>query len=258
MTGERKFNVSLCVIAVLALLGVVIIVIWPCTTLVQNELEFSIEQTIDSVVHITNETQGWQGSGVAVTEDVIMTARHVVEGGTDFTITTNDGRMFFAKIAISSKKYDLGFIKLDKWKHESSLTPAEFSSIKDCKLGQSVYVIGSQFGIDLFNSVTLGIISATQRNIDELWGWQVTFQIDAAANPGSSGGPVFNMRGEVMGLVVGAPTQVFAGVVYIIPVDLVLDDVDLIKRMFLQNKYQIERTRDSLVSYIVDLLEEAE
>lgn len=196
----------------------------------------TIQRVLPSVVHIGNKIQGWQGSGVVITEDLILTARHVVENGDDFTITLNDGTWVKSSKAISSKKYDLGFIKLDS----PMLKPAEFGSIKKCRLGERVFVIGSQFGISHFNSVTLGIISAIQRDWGESWGWQVTFQIDAGANPGSSGGPVFNMNGKIIGIVVGSPTRIFAGVVYVVPINLITD-LDIINLMFLQDEYYFEK-----------------
>ena len=198
-------------------------------------LEYNIEQTINSVVHITNETQGWQGSGVAVTKRIIMTARHVVGGGTDFTITLNNEVEAKATQAISSKKYDLGFIKLD----EPILSPAEFGSIEDCRLGQSVFTIGSPFDIENFNSVSLGIISGLNRDYGQYRGWQVAWQIDAATFAGNSGCPVYTLDGIVRGILVGGFGD-FESMSYCIPVDLVLEDVNLIKMIFMQDRYFLE------------------
>lgn len=213
-----------------------------------SKLECSIERTINSVVHITNETQRWQGSGVVVTEDIIMTARHVVENGVDFTITLNNGYKIKATRAISSKKHDLGFIKLD----ELILSPVEFGSIEDCKLGQSVYVIGSPYGKLNFNNVTLGIVSGLNRDCDEFgedYGWSIAFTTDSAGHPGNSGCPVFTMDGVVRGILVGGHSPVL---VYCIPVDLVLEDIDLIEMMFLQNKYEFEElTEDSQENWLI-------
>lgn len=221
----------------------------PVMYMAHDTLEYSVSRTIDSVVHITNDTMGWQGSGVAITEDIIMTARHVVEGGISFTVTTNDGRVFFAKTAVSSKKYDLGFIKLDnlKWQHELGLSPAEFGSIEDCRLGRSVYVIGSPYGKLNFNSVTLGIISGLNRDCDELnswegdYGWSIAFTTDSAGHPGNSGCPVFTTDGVVRGILVGGHSPVL---IYCMPVDLVVEDMNLIKNMFIQDKYKFEEVEE--------------
>lgn len=205
-------------------------------------LVMNVERTIDSVVHVSNESMGWQGSGVAVTKDIIMTARHVVEGGTRFVVTLNDGREIEAHVAISSKRHDLGFIKLG----QPILTPAEFGSIADCNLGQAVYAIGSPYGKLNFNSVTFGILSGLGRNCDELnswgydYGWSIAFTTDSAGHPGNSGCPVFTMDGVVRGILVGGHSPVL---IYCMPVDLVLDDLSVIETLFLQNKYYFEETK---------------
>jgi len=205
-------------------------------------LEQSVEKTIPSVVHIVNETGMWQGSGVAVTKDLIMTARHVVEGGTGFKITTNDNQVILAKSAVSNKKYDLGFIKLDK----PILQPAKFGLIEECRLGQAVYTIGSPYGKLNFNSITLGIISGKNRNCDELntwgmdYGWSVTFTTDAAGHPGNSGCPVFTLDGIVRGILVGGYSPVL---IYCVPVDLVVKDLEIIDLMFAQDKYRFEEEK---------------
>ena len=189
-----------------------------------GKLPNTIDRTIDQVVHVVNVTGGWQGSGVAISEDMIMTARHVAEGGVEFEITTCDGKTYKAHTAISSKKYDLGFIKLS----EPVLTPAKFGSIGECRLGQSVYVIGSPYGRLNFNSVTLGIVSGLNRNCDEFnrydedYGWSIAFTTDSAGHPGNSGCPVFTMDGVVRGILVGGHSPVL---IYCMPVDLVLDDI---------------------------------
>ena len=192
-----------------------------------------IQEVLPSVVHIMCDR--WQGSGVAVTEDIVVTARHVVDGS-NYIITLNDGTEIKGIHAISHKDYDIGFIKVDI----PILKPAKFGSVKDCVLGQPVFVIGSPFGKQNFNSVTLGIISAMQRDRGKFRGWQVTFQIDAGANPGSSGGPVFNMNGEIIGIVVGGPTRIFAGIVYIVPIDLVTNDLSLLTILFVLDNYEYE------------------
>lgn len=200
-----------------------------------------VEQVSDSVVHIRNETQDWQGSGVAITRDIILTARHVVEGGVDFTITLSDGTELKTTRAISSKKYDLGFIKLDK----RILKPAKLGSVKECRLGQQVFVMGSPYGKLNFNSITLGIVSGLNRNFDEWmvnygyaeYGWSVTFTTDAAGHPGNSGCPVFTMDGRVRGILVGGLSPVL---IYCVPVDLVAKDLVLIDIMFVLDNYEFE------------------
>jgi len=212
-----------------------------------NEPNFAdtIDKTIGSVVHVFNNTGGWQGSGVAIRPDLIVTARHVVKAGVDFTITDNNGVEFRATRAISSKNYDVGFIKLDK----PVLTPAEFGSIKNCRLGQSVFVIGSPYGKINFNAVSLGIISGLDRDWDEIdpytgkkYGWQIAFTTDSAGHPGNSGCPVFTTDGVVRGILVGGFSPVLISVM---PCDLFLSEVEEIDRMFLMDGWEKEEVLDT-------------
>lgn len=192
-----------------------------------------IQEVLPSVVHI--QCDRWQGSGVAITEDIIVTARHVVDG-TNYTITLNDGTEIKGIQAISHKDYDIGFIRVDK----PILKLAKFGSIEDCVLGQSVFIIGSPRGKINFNNVTLGIISGLNRDWENLArngnprGWNVVFTSDGGAYYGNSGGPIFTMDGVVRGLLVGAINPVLNCSV---PCDLFLNDIEVIRLMFVFNKY---------------------
>lgn len=198
-----------------------------------------IQEVLPSAVHIMCDR--WQASGVAISEDIVVTARHVVDG-INYTITMNDGTVVKGIQAIIHKDYDIGFIKVDK----SILKPAKFGSIKDCVLGQPVFIVGSPFGKINFNSVTLGIISGLDRDWDGLsysgkpYGWKVAFTSDSGAHPGNSGGPVFTMDGVVRGLLVGGYSPVLNCSV---PSDLFLNDVEIIKLIFAFNKYNVEEVK---------------
>ena len=206
-----------------------------------------IQEVLPSVVHIRCDR--WQGSGVAITEDIVVTARHVIDG-LNYTITLNDGTEIKGIQAISHKDYDIGFIRVD----EPVLKPAKFGSVKDCVLGQSVFIVGSPFGFENFNSVTLGIISGLDQNWDSIdyrtgdpYGWNVVFTSDSAAHPGNSGGGVFSMDGVVRGLLVGGYSPVLNCSV---PCDLFLSDIEVIRLMFTFNKYrQEEESNDSYQGY---------
>lgn len=199
-----------------------------------------IQEVLPSVVHIMCDN--WQGSGVAITEDIVVTARHVVDGQ-NYTITLNDGTVLKGVQAITHKDYDIGFIKVDR----PVLKPAEFGSIKDCVLGYPVFIIGSPYGKINFNSVTLGIISGVDRNWDELssygepYGWKVAFTSDAGTHPGNSGGPVFSMDGIVRGLLVGGYSPVLN---CSMPSDLFMGDIENIKLMFAFEKYKVEKAKN--------------
>lgn len=199
-----------------------------------------IQEVLPSVVHIMCDR--WQGSGVAISKNIIVTARHVVDG-VNYTITMSNGRKVKGVEAISSKDYDIGFIRVE----EAVLIPAKFGSIKDCVLGQPVFIIGSPYGKINFNNVTLGIISGLNRDWDGLsnygepYGWKVVFTSDSAAHPGNSGGPVFSMDGKVRGLLVGGFSPVLN---CSMPSDLFMYDIENIKLMFTFNKYKVEKENE--------------
>ena len=164
----------------------------------QSKLPDIVKRVKSGVIHL--ECPSWQGSGFVVGPNLIVTARHCVKGVEDFTITTDDGHKLHATRAISSKDHDVAFIYVDDLTcvakergtlaHKVELSPLELGSIKDCKLGESIFAIGSPFGIDNFNSVTQGILSAEQRDFDSGytsgWGWSTLFQTDTNGEGGNS------------------------------------------------------------------------
>jgi len=216
-----------------------------------NEPNFPdmVEQSAKGVVHI--QCPSWQGSGFVISEHLIATARHVVEGVEDFELTFNCGEKVYATKAISSKEYDIGFI----WVDSPNLPPAlELASIKDRRLGEQVYILGSPYGKINFNAVSLGIISGLNRDWDEVnpytgerYGWEIAFTSDSAAHPGNSGCPVFSMDGKVRGVLVGGYSPVLN---CSMPCDLFMEDVDRIELMFQLDEYQFEKV--PVLTYVDD------
>jgi len=222
--------------------------------LVTRNFPVTIKQVMPSSVHIM--CSQWQGSGVAIAPNIVVTARHVAKNGGTYTITTDDGREFKGTQVLNHKDYDIAFIKVDplgvvadKLGISSKLTPAKFGSIKDCVLGQPVFIIGSPFGKINFNSVSTGHISGLDRDWDSLssygepYGWSVAFTSTSAAHPGNSGGPVFTMDGVCRGLLVGgfSPSLNCS-----MPCDLFLADLDNIKALFAMKKYESESDRKEI------------
>ena len=214
----------------------------------EEKLPVVIQRVKSGVVHIM--CPQWQGSGFVVGPNLIMTARHCVEGVEDFIITTDEGHKLHATRAISNKKHDVAFIYADDFTfvanergtlaHDVILQPLELGSIKNCQLGQQIFVVGSPFGRINFNSVSLGIISGVERSWEEPggdYGWSVAFTVDSAGHPGNSGGPVFSMDGKVRGILVGGFSPVLISVM---PCDLFKNDLELITNMFRQDNYQKE------------------
>lgn len=219
-------------------------------------IENMAPKVIPGVVHVM--CPQWQGSGFVVRPRLIATARHIIEGVTDFTITTHDGHKVRATRAISFKNRDVGFIWVDdlrcvaevekelecaKVKHEVKLQELELGSIKDCALGQPVFAIGSPFGKVNFNHLSSGIISAIDRSWDELgedYGWKIGWTTTVAGHPGNSGCPVFTLDGRVRGVLVGGFSPVL---VIAMPADLFLDHLDEITTMFEMDKFRKEQRR---------------
>lgn len=221
---------------------------------VTTQFPNTIQGVLPNAVHIMCDR--WQGSGVALTNDIVVTARHVVLDGKTYIITLNDGRTVKGVQTLIHKDYDIAFIKVE----EPILTPAKFGSIKECVLGQPVFIVGSPFGKINFNNVTLGIISGLDKDWDSLsrygepYGWKVAFTSDSGAHPGNSGGGVFSLDGICRGLLVGGFSPVLN---CSMPCDLFLNDIENIKTLFAMKKYKSEEeTKQIDYSYTVESRED--
>lgn len=205
-----------------------------------------VDQVINSVVHVRHSS-GWQGSGVIISRDgLVLTAQHVLSEAGIYTVTLNNGVVYKSTEACVSKNYDIGFIKL------STVYPLPYSRMGDFKgmrIGEQLFAIGSPFGDVNFNSVTLGILSAKFRSINDqrLPGWTVLFQSDVAANPGNSGCPIYNMQGEIVGIVVGGRAEC---VNYSVPVSCVKNLVEYAELLFaLEQLDYVEREEQERDEY---------
>jgi serine protease Do len=157
-----------------------------------------------------------EGSGFIVTSDgYILTNAHVVRGASDVVVRLVDRREYAAKVIGQDARTDVALIKIDA----KNLPTVKIGDPSKLKPGQWVIAIGSPFGFD--NSVTAGIVSATARTLpDDPY---VPFiQTDAAVNPGNSGGPLFNMDGEVVGInsQIYSQTGGYMGLSFAIPIDV--------------------------------------
>ena len=135
-----------------------------------------------------------QGSGFIVSTDGrILTNAHVVDGAKEVTVKLTDKREFKAKVLGVDRQTDVAVLKIEA----TNLPTVQMGNSSETKVGDWVLAIGSPFGFE--NSVTAGIVSAKARALpDESL---VPFiQTDVAVNPGNSGGPLFNMKGEVIGI----------------------------------------------------------
>jgi serine protease Do len=158
-----------------------------------------------------------QGSGFIISADgFVITNAHVVANAEEVTVTLTDKREYKAKVIGTDARTDVAVLKIEA----SGLPKVNIGNSDRLKVGEWVLAIGSPFGFE--NTVTAGIVSAKSRDTGEL----VPFiQTDAAVNPGNSGGPLFNTRGEV----VGVNSQIFTGtggylgISFAIPVNTVMD-----------------------------------
>ncbi|MDD0838456.1 Do family serine endopeptidase [Curvibacter sp. HBC61] len=157
-----------------------------------------------------------QGSGFIVSEDgLILTNAHVVKGAKEVTVKLTDRRELRAKVLGADPRTDVAVIKVEA-KH---LPVVKFGRMADLKVGEWVLAIGSPFGFE--NTVTAGVVSAKGRSLPD--DSAVPFiQTDVAINPGNSGGPLFNARGEVVGInsQIYSRTGGYQGVSFAIPIDL--------------------------------------
>lgn len=155
------------------------------------------------------------GSGFIVSPDgVILTNAHVVQGADEVTVKLQDRREFRAKVLGSDPRTDVAVIKIDA----KNLPVAPLGKSQSLLVGEWVLAIGSPFGLE--STVTAGVVSATGRTIADA---AVPFiQTDVAVNPGNSGGPLFNTRGEVVGInsQIYSMTGGYQGLSFSIPIDL--------------------------------------
>ena len=163
-----------------------------------------------------------QGSGFIFSNDgYVLTNAHVVANADEVTVTLTDKREFKAKVIGSDARTDVAVLKLEA----NGLPKVAIGDSDKVRVGEWVMAIGSPFGFE--NTVTAGIVSAKTRDTGDF----VPFiQTDAAVNPGNSGGPLFNTKGEVIGI----NSQIFSdgggyiGISFAIPINTAVDTANQI------------------------------
>ena len=171
----------------------------------------------------SDEVPRGEGSGFILSADgYVMTNAHVVEGANEVYVTLTDKREFKAKIVGADERTDVALVKIEA----SGLPLLRIGDVSRLRVGEWVVAIGSPFGLD--NTVTAGIVSAKQRET----GSDVPFiQTDVAVNPGNSGGPLINIRGEAVGInsQILSPVGSFVGISFAIPIDEAMRVADQLK-----------------------------
>lgn len=164
-----------------------------------NSLQELIKEVMPSVVYV--EAPGrWSGSGIIVGPHTVLTAKHVVRDANELCIETVDGKIYEAINWVKDDDNDCGLIFFDPREEFTNIT--EFADSNELQVGDVVFTMGSPYGRKLFNTVTFGIISGLDRSVP-YFGTCGLITSDAAGNPGNSGGPVFNMQGKIVGIIVG-------------------------------------------------------
>lgn len=165
------------------------------------------------------------GSAFFISKDgYLLTNRHVIDDASRITITLNDRRELDATLVGSDERTDIALLKVNG----ASFPELRIGDSNQLKVGEPVLAIGSPFGFDY--SASAGIVSAKSRNMSGET--SVPFiQTDAALNPGNSGGPLFNQRGEVVGVNsrIFSGTGGYMGLSFSIPIDVAMDVVQQLK-----------------------------
>lgn len=169
------------------------------------QLKYEIQLPLSNVVQIKCEvdyndyyysskgwpTSGWQGSGVFIRDNLILTAGHIVDSISDANILTIDGRRYKAKSWYLETEADIGFIEVETVEKEKKLR------FNNAKLGETVWAFGNPFGV--FPILTKGIISATNAP-DDFMSTKGMVITDTAINGGNSGCPLFDKWGNILGI----------------------------------------------------------
>jgi serine protease Do len=166
------------------------------------------------------------GSGFIISADgYILTNAHVVDRADKITVRLTDKREFKAKVIGADKRTDVALLKIDA----TGLPKVTLGNPEQVRVGEWVLAIGSPFGFD--SSVTAGIVSAKGRSLPQE-NFVPFIQTDVAINPGNSGGPLFNMKGEVIGInsQIYSRSGGYMGLSFSIPIDVAMDVVSQLRK----------------------------
>jgi S1-C subfamily serine protease len=217
--------------------------------LTRQEMEDSVAQALESVTAapalsarvygaiwpslVFIETQGMDaegeegfslGSGIVVNEEGnILTSLHVVDGASEIQLTFADGSESGAEVVIAQPENDIAVLLAEQ--PPAQLVPAVLGNPGALHIGDEAFVVGNPLG--LYSSMSAGVISGLGRSFKPVDGEQRLeglIQFDAAVNPGSSGGPLLNRAGQVVGIVTALanPTEqhYFIGIGFAVPIDI--------------------------------------
>ncbi|HLF27890.1 MAG TPA: trypsin-like peptidase domain-containing protein [Anaerolineae bacterium] len=164
------------------------------------------------------------GSGVVINDNgAILTSLHVVANASDIQLTFADGTQSSAQVTVEQPENDIAVLQPSQ--PPALIVPATLGNPNAMRVGDEAFVVGNPFG--LYSSMSAGVISGFERTFHPPGGKQELeglIQIDAAVNPGNSGGPLLNRGGQVIGIVVGIvnPTEedFFVGIGFAVPINV--------------------------------------
>lgn len=159
------------------------------------------------------------GSGVVISKDgYIITNHHVIQNAYSIVVQTDEGQKEFAQVVGVAPEFDLAVLKIDPLPNQE-LKPIKIGSSTNIKAGDPVTAIGNSFGFD--QTLTTGVISHVDRDVNLSPRVRSYLQVDAAINPGNSGGALINNDGELVGIVTGLFGPRFnIGIAFAIPIDI--------------------------------------
>ena len=162
------------------------------------------------------------GSGVVIDDrGDILTSLHVVAGATDIQLTFADGTQSSATVMVEQPEHDIAVVRADQ--PPAQIVPATLGNPNAMQIGDEAFVVGNPLG--LYSSMSAGVISGLNRSFQPSKSKQKLeglMQIDAAVNPGNSGGPLLNRDGQVIGIIAGivnpSGQDVFIGIGFAVPI----------------------------------------
>ncbi len=221
------------------------------------------EKAADSVVEVTTEITQYDsfmrqyvaegaGSGVILSQDgYIVTNNHVIEGASSIKVTLRDGTSYPAVLVGTDAQGDIAVIKIDA----SGLKAAEIGDSDALQVGDTAVAVGNPLG-QLGGTVTDGIISALDREIDIDGKTMTLLQTNAAINPGNSGGGLFNDRGELIGVVVAKSSgSGIEGLGFAIPINTAVELIDDIMQFgYVQGRVDLGMTTTEVTGSLMSAL----
>jgi serine protease Do len=191
---------------------------------------YEYEKPKEKTEEDTEKTEVGGGTGFIVSSDgLIVTNKHVVfDEDAQYTVLTNDGESYEAKVIAKDPAQDIAILKIEA----ENLKPAKLGDSNTVKIGQTAIAIGNSLG-EFRNTVSVGVVSGLSRSITASGGDFVekldnVIQTDAAINTGNSGGPLLNLKGEVIGMNT-AIAEGAQNIGFAIPVNRIKRDIDSVK-----------------------------